>query len=67
MVWCVALGWAGRRWKRLLVGRCSTGSLRLLEGGKGEGGRGNGGVITRKEWDALLALAFTGFGAGAGV
>ncbi|KAL1710472.1 hypothetical protein EV121DRAFT_275673 [Schizophyllum commune] len=61
--WAIALIWAGRRWKGLLVGR---GEWR---GGRGGGGQGGGGIgrITRKDWDALLGMVFTGFGAGAGV
>ncbi|KAL1695001.1 hypothetical protein GGG16DRAFT_109525 [Schizophyllum commune] len=71
ILWTGALIWAGRRWKRLLVGRGGAGWGAGRGGGrisaKEKGGilsKEKGGRITRKEWDALLALALTGFGAG---
>ncbi|KAL1734709.1 hypothetical protein EV714DRAFT_202033 [Schizophyllum commune] len=47
VVWCVALGWAGRRWKQLLVGRggAGWGAGRGGAGWGAERGGGIGGVV----------------------
>ncbi|KAL1680554.1 hypothetical protein EV122DRAFT_288804 [Schizophyllum commune] len=61
ILWMGALIYAGRRWKGLLVGRPRTAEGREISR------TAKACRLTQRDWDALLALAFTGFGGGAGV
>ncbi|KAL1721984.1 hypothetical protein EV715DRAFT_194116 [Schizophyllum commune] len=70
VAWTAASLWALRKWTRILGVRIRTAEGRgILRTGKGweipRTGKGRG--IPKRDWDALLALACTGFGAGAGV